>query len=172
MRGKERKDQRKDQTAAVPACGHAGLPTLSDINVHDSLDERWAVGNFLGKTLEQAEELFRESAITYQEDLMFMGPVAFRFYVPAYVNYLRSAASSGDPDAVNCFVSLVRHRWEFEPDELKPVRELLVSACRTVLAEWDRFGVDENIYCGWSKMGLRGDYEALIVSLTGASGCR
>lgn len=144
-------------------------PTSAEINVHDSLDERWAVGNFLGKTLEQAEELFRESAITYQEDLMFMGPVAFRFYVPAYVNYLRSKASSGDPDAVNCFVSLVRHRWEHEPDELKPVRETLVDACRAILAEWDRFGVDETIYCGWGEQGLRGDYEALIASLTTTS---
>lgn len=149
----------------MPPISPTDLPSLADINVHDSLDERWAVGNFLGKTLEQAGELFRESAITYQEDLMFMGPVAFRFYVPAYVNYLRSAASSGDPDAVNCFVSLVRHRWEYEPAELEPVRGLLAEACRTVLAEWDRFGVDEAIYCGWSVRGLRGDYEALLANL-------
>lgn len=141
------------------------VPTLTDINVHDSLDERWAVGNFLGRTLEQAEELFRESAITHQEDLMFMGPVAFRFYVPAYAKYLRSAASSGDADAVNCFVSLIRHRWEYEPAELEPVRGLLADACRNVLAEWDRFGVDEAIYCGWSERGLRGDYEALLANL-------
>lgn len=128
------------------------------------------MGNILGKTLEQAEELFWDNALLYQEDLMFMGPVAFRFYVPAYVNYLRSEASSGDPDAVNCFVSLVRHRWEFEPDELKPGRELLLDACRSVLAEWDRFGVNESICCGWSELGLRGDHEALIASLSGASG--
>lgn len=144
-------------------------PSLAEINVHDSLDERWAVGNFLGKTLEQAEELFRESAITYQEDLQHMGPVAFRFYIPAFVNYLRSTASSGDSYAVNAFVSLVRNRWEHEPDELKPVRETLVDACRAILAEWDRFGVDETIYCGWGEMGLRGDYEALIASLTTTS---
>lgn len=99
-------------------------PSSADINVHNTLDERWAVGNFLGKTLEQAEELFRESAMTYQEDLQHMGPVAFRFYVPAFVTYLRSAASSGDSYAVNAFASLVRNRWESEPEELKPVREL------------------------------------------------
>jgi hypothetical protein len=145
------------------------LPSFSDINVHDSLDERCAVGHFLGKTLEQAEELFRECAMTYQEDLQHMGPVAFRFYIPAYVNYLRSAASSGDSYAVVAFASLVRNRWESEPEELKPERELLADACRTVLAEWDRFGVDEAIYCGWSERGLRGDYEALLASLTATS---
>lgn len=148
------------------------MPAATDINVYDTLDEQVAVRHFAGKTLAEAEALFQDNALRYQEDLMFMGPVAFRFYLPAYVNYLRSEASSGDPDAVNCIVSLVRHRWEFEPDELKPVRELLVDACRTVLAEWDRFGVDEAIYCGWSEMGLRGDYEALVTSLSGASGGR
>jgi hypothetical protein len=148
------------------------LPSVADINVYDSLDEQVAVRHLAGKTLDEAEALFRDNALRYQEDLIFMGPVAFRFYVPAYVNYLRSAASSGDPDAVNCFVSLARHRWEFEPEELKPVRELLVGACRTVLAEWDRFGVDETIYCGWGERGLRGDYETLIASLAGASSGR
>jgi hypothetical protein len=148
------------------------LPSVADINVYDSLDEQVAVRHLAGKTLDEAEALFRDNALRYQEDLMFMGPVAFRFYVPAYVNYLRSAASSGDPDAVNCFVGLVRHRWEYEPEELRPVCDLLMDACRTVLAEWDRFGVDETIYSGLSEQGLRGDYEALIVSLTGSSGGR
>lgn len=152
-----------------PANGAAPLPTASDINVHDSLDERWAVGNFLGKTLEQAEELFRESAMTYQEDLQHMGPVAFRFYIPVFVSYLRSAASAGDSYAVNAFASLVRNRWESEPEELKPVRELLADACRAVLAEYDRFKVDEAIYCGHCGLGLRSDYESLLASLTATS---
>lgn len=172
MRGKQRKDQRQQQASAIPANEPSGLPTLADINVHDSLDERWAVGNFLGKTLEQAEELFRESAMTCQEDLQHMGPVAFRFYVPAFVTYLRSAASSGDSYAVNAFASLVRNRWESEPEELKPVRELLADTCRTVLAEFDRFSVDEAIYCGRSGLGLRRDYETLVAQLTVASGGR
>lgn len=169
MRGKQRKDQRRQQASAIPANEPSGLPTLADINVYDSLDERWAVGNFLGKTLAQAEELFRESAMTYQEDLQHMGPVAFRFYVPAFVTYLRSAASSGDSYAVNAFASLVRNRWESEPEELKLVRELLADACRTVLGEYDRFGVDEAIYCGHTGLGLHSDYEALLVSLTATS---
>ncbi len=169
MRGKQHMDHRRQHAAHSPADEPSGLPTLADINVHDSLDERWAVGNFLGKTLEQAEELFRESAMTYQEDLQHMGPVAFRFYVPAFVSYLRSAASSGDSYAVVAFASLVRNRWESEPEELKPVRELLADACRTVLAEWDRFGVDEEIYCGHSGLGLRRDYEALFTQLSVAS---
>lgn len=165
MRGKQRKDQRHQQAGAMPADNHSPLPTLAEINVYDSLDERWAADNFLGKTLEQAEELFRESAMTYQEDLMHMGPVAFRFYVLAFVNYLRSAASSGDSYAVNAFESLVRNRWESEPGELEPIRELLADACRAVLTQFERFEVDEAIYCGHSGLGLRSDYETLLASL-------
>jgi hypothetical protein len=169
MPGQQHKNHRRQPVGPSSADDRSCLPTLADINVYDSLDERWAVGNFLGKTLAQAEELFRESAMTYQKDLQHMGPVAFRFYVPAFVTYLRSAASSGGSYAVNSFASLVRNRWESEPRELEPVRDLLADACRTVLAEWDRFGVDEAVYCGWSEGGLRGDYEALLASLTATS---
>ena len=53
------------------------LPTAEEINVFDSLDERCAVKNFLGKDLDQAQALFREISLYYQEDLMWMGPKAF-----------------------------------------------------------------------------------------------
>lgn len=129
------------------------LPTISDINVYDSLDERVAVRHFAGKTLDEAEALFRDNALLYQEDLMFMGPVAFRFYVVAYVNYLRSDASSGDSDAVNCFLGLVRYRWEHERSEVDPVRALLADACRFILAHYDRYQIDEGIY-GDLRAGL------------------
>jgi hypothetical protein len=56
------------------------LPTRQDINVHDSLDEPSAGEHFLGKSMEEAEALFRESSPFHQEDLMFTGASAFRFY--------------------------------------------------------------------------------------------
>jgi hypothetical protein len=62
-------------------------PSREEINVYDSLDERSACRNFLGKTLDQAEALFRESSLYYQEGLMWMGPVAFRYYIQAAINY-------------------------------------------------------------------------------------
>ena len=79
----------------------ASLPTLADINVHDSLDERSAVEHFFGQDLLQAEVLFRENFLYYQEDLMWMGPRAFCFYVDAAIAYLLSPAASGDSDAIH-----------------------------------------------------------------------
>jgi hypothetical protein len=85
------------------------LPTAAEINIHDSLDERSACEHFLGKSVAEAETLFRDNALYYQEDLMFMGPIAFRYYVPAFINYIRGEGSSrGDSDAINCFHGLVK----------------------------------------------------------------
>jgi hypothetical protein len=50
------------------------LPTREEINVYNSLDEQWAVKMFLGKDLKEAEAMFREGFLSYQEDLMWMGP--------------------------------------------------------------------------------------------------
>ena len=49
------------------------LPTHQDINAFDSLDEQTACKHFLGKSLTEAEALFAENSLYYQEDLMFMG---------------------------------------------------------------------------------------------------
>src|ERR671921_640189 len=91
------------------------LPTGDEINVFDSLDERTAVQHFLGKDLKQAEALFRENFLAYQEDLMWMGPMAFRFYVPAAIDYLLSEEADHDADAVNSFCTLIEFRLDHEP---------------------------------------------------------
>ena len=83
-------------------------PKQDQIDVFGTLDERKACKHFLGKTVDEAVRLFEENALFYQEDLMFMGPVAFQYYVPAFVRYIDSAV--GDSDAVNCFVGLLEHR--------------------------------------------------------------
>ncbi|HKQ39872.1 MAG TPA: hypothetical protein VJ063_17470 [Verrucomicrobiae bacterium] len=58
------------------------LPTKDEINPWPGdLDGKTAVRHFLGKSLDEAEALFQEASLVYQEDLMFMGASAFRFYV-------------------------------------------------------------------------------------------
>ena len=86
------------------------LPTAKEINPYDDLDGQYAEKHFLGKTLDEAEALFRESSITYQEDLMFMGPVAFRFYVQAAINYVESESARGDSDMISC----LQGYWKFD----------------------------------------------------------
>lgn len=122
------------------------IPTESQINVFDSLDERWAVKNFSGKSLDEAEALFRENFLHYQEALMWMGPVAFAFYAKAAMQYLLSAQSTGDSDAASSFGVLIQFRLDHEPESLTPIRIELCEFIRNLLPEICRFGCDPTIY--------------------------
>lgn len=66
------------------------IPTLLEISPSNlsQLDERTAYEHFVGKSLEEAVDLFREIDHVYVEDLAWMGDVAFDFYVDAYIAYL------------------------------------------------------------------------------------
>ncbi|MDB6131662.1 MAG: hypothetical protein JWM04_2769 [Verrucomicrobiales bacterium] len=119
---------------------HHGRPTVEDINpVPADLDGQVAVLNFHGKSLAEAEALFREASIIYQEDLMFMGVRAFRFYVQAAISYIQSDAAAGDSDMINCFGGILERRLEFEAEELVAVAPQLASICRDILERYDRF---------------------------------
>lgn len=91
-----------------------GSPTEDEINVHNSLDEISASEHFLNKTLEQAEVLFRENSAYYQEDLMWMGPQAFHFYLQAVINYLQSDYSLGDDHIIDCLYEILVFRLQQE----------------------------------------------------------
>jgi hypothetical protein len=116
------------------------LPTAREINpVPTDLDGKCAEKHFLGKTLQQAEALFREASIIYQEDLMFMGPIAFRFYVQAAISYIQSDTSRDDSAIISYFASVLEHRLEFEAEELVPIAPQLASVCHYILEHYDSF---------------------------------
>ena len=121
------------------------LPAREEINVYDSLDERVACDHFLGKSLEQAEALFRENSLYYQEDLLWMGPVAFRFYVHSFINYIQTDSAAAESD-VSCFASILDHRLEFESGELIAIAMSLATTCRKVLNQFDRYSCQPESY--------------------------
>jgi len=116
------------------------LPTRADINVHDSLDERAACDNFLGKTLEEAEALFAENALYYQEALMHMGPAAFRFYVEAAIRYIRA---THDDAMVFAFAGVLECRLEFDRPEMVPIASRLAAICRYILEHSAECGIPQ-----------------------------
>lgn len=114
-------------------------PTRAEINVYDSLDEQSAVTHFLGKNLEEAEALFRENSCHYAEDLMWMGPVAFRYYINAAIQYLRSDAAAGDSSMVSGLACALEFRLEYEAHELASVSVLLAAICAYVVDHIGKF---------------------------------
>jgi hypothetical protein len=129
-----------------PTVHKESLPTAKEINPFDTLDGRYAESHFLGKTLDEAEALFRQHSTYYEEDLMWMGPVAFCFYLRAALAYLRSPSAQGDFDFVSCVCGTLEFRLQYEGEALRRSFDTMVELCRYVLTAYDRFQIDETIY--------------------------
>ena len=113
------------------------LPEAKDINVYDSLDERVACKNFLGKTLAEAEAMFRDSWDYYHEDLMWMGPRAFRYYVTAAIRYLHSDSSARAQ--ASYFTGILDSKLPDERHEIKAIATELVETCRYIFENAPKF---------------------------------
>ena len=135
--------------------------TMYPINLHPPSENDWrsevwcldaqaAYRDFSGKSLQEAESLFKENAIRYQERLMFMPSICFLFYIVAYLDYLDSEDSAGDSDAANCFLGLVECRLA----ELAQVETLCLRVCQTLTAIGDRqawYDADEALYGSFAE---------------------
>ncbi len=144
------------------------LPTAREINpIPDDLDGQIAEQHFFGKSLEEVEALFRESSLTYQEDLMFMGPIGFRFYVHAVIRYIKGGAATGDSDIINCIAGLLEHRLLFEAAELIPVSGPLADICAYIVGHYDKFDLSPEIYGD-----LRPRFELLQLQFSGQAANR
>src|SRR5688572_21888562 len=79
------------------------LPTRADFETAPGdLDQKVAWRHFGGKTLAEAYTLFCDNPLHYQEDFMFMGEGALRFYFPVIDQYLRSGAPRTDCYLLEC----------------------------------------------------------------------
>ena len=119
------------------------IPTEEDINVFNSLDERVAVEHFLGKSAEQAEKLFGENGLLYQEDLMWMGPMAFAFYLQAAANYVCGSQSEGDLSFVDSVIRVIDFRSD-EP-QIRLAFEPMGRIVAHVVDNFDRFTIDPEV---------------------------
>jgi hypothetical protein len=115
------------------------LPTESDFP--GDPDGRVAREHFLGRTPAEAEALFLGDPYIYFEDLMWMGPGAFRFYAPAAVSALLNGAASyewGYP--LDVFARTLEQELTHDPEKLRPIAAQLAAACSEILARWSTFG--------------------------------
>lgn len=128
--------------------GQTPLPAESDFLDPRSqdLDERHAVKTFLGKTPEEAEAMFRQNFLFYQEDLTYMRAPAFRFYVLPAIKYLLSEHASDDSDAASTFCYVLESRLKDDPDALTPVAPVVLDAIEKILANFGRFNCSPDIY--------------------------
>jgi hypothetical protein len=119
-------------------------PEKKDINIHNSLDEIAASDHFGGLDLVEAEELFVKDSITYQWDLLWMGPIAFNYYIKAAINYLKRDESSGDVDFIDALYQILDTRLKREIQELS--RPDLIDLVDYIINTYQKFEVNEEIY--------------------------
>lgn len=138
------------------------LPSRQEINPHDDLDGRLACEHFYGKTLEEAEALFRENDIYYQSDLLWMGVPAFRFYLSAVDRFIRHATEDIS-DFVAHFASTLESRLEQDARELTSVAAQLLELCDYILEHWAKFEIGTATYgdVGVRYMSLRDSFSRL-----------
>jgi hypothetical protein len=123
-------------------------PTATEINPEgDPLDGETAVRNFLGKSLADAEALFCNHAYNhrYFEDLYYMGPKAFRYYVPAAIRCFECKSDYGYP--LGWFLFVLESRLGEKRDENVKVIPVLRKAVQYLLDRWDMFD-DGDVYEG------------------------
>ena len=92
-----------------------------------TLDARYVIEHFLGKTREQVKSEFRRQAIPYAEDFTYMGPEGLRYYLPAALDYLRDEQSDGDPDFCSgllCSLYTQARHAKLPPDVLACMKEI------------------------------------------------
>lgn len=105
------------------------LPTKEDFVVYGDLDEETACNNLMGQTPKQVRNLLRADFMRYQEDFMFMGPVAFCFYLESMIEHVRV---SYDEEEAKVFHQLCEYRLD---DKLA----LRMQPCASLVAtslEW------------------------------------
>lgn len=123
------------------------LPTVEDFYAGDTLDNGLATQRLLGKYLVEVEWLFAsENSMCYMEYLRYIGPRAFRYYVFAAINYIRSDASAEDSSGIDSFAGMLDQWLTYEPQELAPIAVHLAAACTYILENCDKFQVDADIY--------------------------
>lgn len=124
------------------------LPTREELNpVHDDLDGQVACEHFFGKTVEEAEALFRESPLYFDEDLFWMGPIAFRFYVQAAIRFIQSDDVAYQAGFINGFCGTLERHLECDPlEELIPVAGQLAAVCSYIVEHWSKLDANKEIY--------------------------
>jgi len=132
---------KKSNTAKIPSKAHWGKIDKND------LDANWAYKQFFGKSFSEAERMFQENALYYQEDLQSMPEIPFNFYVQALEKYIVSERAKDDSDGASSFLAMVA--WMLKTQQgiiSKENRNKLISASAYITNNQSFYDADIDIY--------------------------
>ena len=133
------------------------IPSKTDIAPSGkNPDELTAAENFLGMSCKQV--LYDLCAgdmggYAHTEDLLWMGEKAFLYYLPAFIDYLRSEFSRGDADTADGFVFNVYHRLTGESSVTLPpdLRDQLAACMQHILTQPGKWELDDDVDDTYAK---------------------
>ena len=118
---------------------------------------RCAWKNFGGKTLDEACAMMQEEPGIYQEDFMWMGGPAFKFYFPAIDGYLRGLPVATEDDWTQAWILSACIEMHFDcHEDMGGLHEQIISLCDYVCAHPTHFDYklerQEEIGARWAEL--------------------
>ena len=123
----------------VPSAADWGGPRVD-------LDKDHARKMFFGKSIADTQQMFATHPIERCEDLQFMPPVPFQYYIHGLKNFLLSNAAKGNPDAASCYLGLIQNKLECDPGTILPVMASLLPSVATVAQRQPFYDAPVSIY--------------------------
>ena len=142
-----------------------GIPTEADWGDWQAdLDQQSAHETFGGRSASEVAPRFRHNVIERTSELRFMPPVAFRYYLLAFRDYVLSEAAGQDDasDAASCFLNLVQDKLEGDRATIDPIIQELLEAVDYVADNQSAFEAPVHIY---------GRFGALRARIRDLAGC-
>jgi hypothetical protein len=122
------------------------IPKRADfLNFEGDRDGEEACDLLLGKTLEEAEDIFDEFPAGACGAMMWMAPVAFCYYGEAAIRYLRGARYTVDALVLLGLADAFELRLDYPPNSPE-VLDTMRRIVATVLENRERYEVDTERY--------------------------
>ena len=119
----------------------------------NNLDAECAFKQFAGKSLKEAEEMFRDNALHYQEDLLAMPAIAFNYYAPVFAKYVLSNNAKGDSDGASSFLHMVIELIQANRSlATEKTEHTLIAAAKIVATRQAFYDADIDIYGDFSDL--------------------
>lgn len=126
------------------------IPTEQDWGDYKSdFDQKDAYKVFFGKSFGEAIPDFERNVIERANELQFIAPTPFRYYMLAMRNYVMSKnvlSNTMASDAASCFLRLVKLKLLESPETIMPIMDELMPALEYVGENQAIFDADIDIY--------------------------
>jgi hypothetical protein len=114
-------------------------------------DQSDAHAVFFGKSVEDVEQEFATHPIERADNLRFMPPVPFQYYIHAFTKFLLSPASKGHSDAASSYLRLLDDKLNNDPAAVMTVMSSLLPSVDSIAERQAFYEAPEHIYGNFPK---------------------